>query len=167
MLNTMKKLIIFIFSLIAAILTFAQAQNNWIDYNKTYYKIKVAETGIYTINFETLQKAGFPIESATGNELLLINEGKEVAIFVSNEEKWSEGDYLEFYGKRLDGSFDTQLYEKPEHQMHQYFSMFTDTAIYYLTIGLAEKRINYFESNLKKCLKRKLILCMKACMPNQ
>jgi|GEM_PF-2193831 len=145
----MKKLLLLILPIIITVGVFAQNTNTWVDYNKTYYKIKVAETGMYTLSYETLTTAGFPIKSITGNELLLINEGKEIPIFVSNENKWTESDYLEFFGKKLDGRFDTQLYEKPEHQIHSRFSMFADTAVYYLTTGIAEQRITYFESNFE------------------
>ena len=145
----MKKLLILIIPIFAIFNSSAQTQNDWVAYNKTYYKIKVAETGSYTLDYKTLKEQGFPIDSINGNEILLINEGKEIPIYVSNKEAWAEGDYLEFYGKKLDGSFDTQLYEKPEHQLQTRFSMFTDTAVYFLTTGLAEKRINYFESNFE------------------
>jgi len=125
----------------------AQIQNDWVDYNKTYYKIKVAEDGVYKLNFQTLEKAGFPIDSIEGKQLLLINEGKEVPVYVTSFGQWTEDDYLEFFGEKLDGTFDTQLYENPEHQLHAHSSMFTDTAAYYLTIGLLEERIRLFESN--------------------
>lgn len=124
-------------------------QNEWVDYTKTYYKIKVAENGVYKLSFQTLEKGGFPIGSTKGNQLLLINEGKEVPVFVSNSEQWTNNDYLEFYGEQLDGTFDTQLYEEPEHQLHTYLSMFTDTAAYYLTIGLPEERIKLVENNFE------------------
>ena len=36
----------------------AQYNNEWIDYNKTYYKFKVGQTGLYRIPYDVLQAAG-------------------------------------------------------------------------------------------------------------
>ena len=36
--------------------------NEWIDFNQTYYKLSVAETGIYRLTFDNLIDAGFPVD---------------------------------------------------------------------------------------------------------
>ncbi len=47
----MKRFLLFTIILLSLAMTsFAQVYNNeWIDYNKTYYKFKVAATGLYRI----------------------------------------------------------------------------------------------------------------------
>ena len=43
-------------------LSFAQPfGNEWIDFNKEYYKISVAEDGIFKITYQDLIDVGFPI----------------------------------------------------------------------------------------------------------
>ena len=44
--------------------------NEWIfDYNKTFYKIKVAKTGLCRIPYTTLQSAG--LANAQGNDFVI------------------------------------------------------------------------------------------------
>lgn len=123
--------------------------NEWIDYEKTYYKIKVAENSICQIDFETLKTNNVPVEIIDGNQLCIFSEGKEIPIYVSNSGKWEEGDYLQFYGERLDGQFDQRLYENPDHQLHTYWSQFTDTAVYFLTVKDSSPKIIEVNNDLE------------------
>lgn len=111
--------------------TYGQTVNNWIDYNKTYYKIKVGKDGLYRITQPTLQAAGL---NAIGNDLKLWNKGKEVPLYVTQNGEFTASDYIEFYGKKNDGEFDTQLYKQANHQPHVQHSLFSDTATYFLEI---------------------------------
>lgn len=126
------KLLICFFNFTLFFLSFSvstYAQNEWIDYEQIYYKIKVAEDKVYRIPYETLQTVGLPSD-ATGFHLYRM--GEEVPIYTSSQ-TLETGDFIEFYGQKNDGSFDTQLYEVPAHQPHPYFSLFTDTIAYFLT----------------------------------
>ena len=42
---------------------FAQYGNEWIDYNKSYYRIPIAENGIYRLSYQTLVDAGIPVNA--------------------------------------------------------------------------------------------------------
>jgi len=117
------------------------ATNQWIDFNKTYYKIKVVEDGIYRVDYQTLIDQGFSTDFTDAKRLSIINEGNEVPIYISDSENWSEGTYLEFYGKKLDGKFDQRLFENVEDQLHPYWSQFTDTAVYFLSYTEPGKKI--------------------------
>jgi hypothetical protein len=53
----MKKVFTLLF-LVMCLLAKAQYNNEWIDYNKTYYKFKVGATGLYRIPQSVLQSNG-------------------------------------------------------------------------------------------------------------
>lgn len=117
----------------------AQAQqvygNEWIDYSKTYHKLQVVETGLYKLDYAYLQQLG--LESVNPQHLQLFRRGKEVPIYVAGEAdgRLDPQDYMEFYGERNDGALDEELYKNPAHQVHQLYSMYTDTAAYFLTVN--------------------------------
>ena len=112
--------------------------NEWIDFNKEYYAIKVAEDGIYRITYEQLQTAGFPVTSVEPRRLQMYYRGVEMAISVNSQSLilFQPGDYLEFYGQRNDGTLDKELYLEPGLQPHNYYSLYTDTSTYFLTYHL-------------------------------
>ncbi|PTX18777.1 interleukin-like EMT inducer protein [Pontibacter mucosus] len=111
--------------------------NEWIDYSKTYHKLQVVETGLYKLDYAYLQQLG--LESVNPQHLQLFRRGKEVPIYVAGEAdgRLDPQDYMEFYGERNDGALDEELYKNPAHQVHQLYSMYTDTAAYFLTVNPA------------------------------
>ncbi len=66
----MKRFLLFTIILLSLAMTsFAQVYNNeWIDYNKTYYKFKVAATGLYRIAQPSLAALGIAHPSAKPKE---------------------------------------------------------------------------------------------------
>ncbi len=130
--SVINKLFLLIFFSVLATLSHAQTHhNNWINYDQTYFKFKVHEDGVHRINFETLQSAG--LETVQGSQFKLFYKGQEVPIYVSNAGQLATTDYLEFFGEKNDGEFDTQLYQNSDWQPTDQFSLFTDTSRYYLT----------------------------------
>lgn len=114
---------------------FLQAQtttynNEWIDYSKPHFKVKVVNQSLYRIPYSVLEANGLPL---VGSQLKMVCMGQEVPLYVSNEGTLTETDYVEFYGAPNDGSFDTRLYSNPQWQLNPFQSLFTDTAVYYLT----------------------------------
>lgn len=128
----MKSLTLFLFCSLFSLGLLAQGTyyNEWIDYDRTYYKIKVDKDGLYRINQNTLVNAGLPTE---GIGYQLHYQGQEIPIYVSTDGPMGSNDYIEFYGKRNDGSFDTQLYQRSEWQPIPSRSLFSDEATYYLS----------------------------------
>ncbi len=120
--------------------------NEWINYGQRYYKIPVHEEGIYRVDFYTLQSAGIPIGTFDPRSFQIFAKGKEQPIYVKNENTglFQPGDYIEFYGKGNDGWFDQYLYSDIEDHPNDNYSLFTDTAVYYLTWNnlLNNKRFN-------------------------
>jgi len=62
--------------------TQAQVYNNeWIDYNKTYYKFKVGATGLYRISQSVLSGAG--LGSVPAEQFQLWRNGQQIPIYTS------------------------------------------------------------------------------------
>ncbi|QNF34866.1 hypothetical protein HUW51_19850 [Adhaeribacter swui] len=109
--------------------------NEWINFSQTYYKINVSKTGIYRLDHTYLNNAG--LGGVNPQNLQLWRRGQEVAVHVAGEAdgKINPGDYLEFYGERNDGRLDREVYKNPQHHSNPYFSLYTDTAAYFLTVA--------------------------------
>jgi hypothetical protein len=142
----MKKFyfIIFLASLPFLTVTGQNYCNEWINFstnqpysNQQYFRVSVWRDGIYRITYNDLQAASFPMPF-NPKQLQLFYMGQEQFIHVEGEADGSFdlNDYIEFYGKRNDGSFDTRLYKNPDHQLNKSFSLFTDTSSYYLTVNI-------------------------------
>lgn len=107
--------------------------NEWIDYNKTYYKIKVAEDGLYKIDYKTLADAGFFSEGNYAQGIAVINYGKQISLYLSNQGNLTESDYILFYGTKNRNQLDTFLYEGRNNELlNPDISLFSDTNIYYI-----------------------------------
>jgi len=125
--------------------------NDWINANQTYYKIKVTQKGIYRLNYTTLNQQIPTLSSINPKNFQLFKNGKEVAIYVQGEDDntFDSGDFIEFYGEPNDGTLDKELYVSEAVQPHNYYSLFTDTASYFLTFTSATlgKRIQNFKAS--------------------
>lgn len=127
--------------------------NEWIDYNKTYYKFKVmgfgsdnvgspTRNGMVRIPFSTLTSTGLAATAAENFQLW--RDGEEVPIYVSKPSGLLGGtDYIEFFGEINNGKLDKELYRNPDYQLNDKWSLQTDTAAYFLTVntGSANKRL--------------------------
>ncbi len=108
--------------------------NEWIDYNREHYKIKVAQDGYYRIPYSALQQSIPNIGSLNPKNLVMFHHGEEVPIYISTTgDTFTTSDYIEFYGKKNVGDLDTMLYRSGNQQPHPYYSLFTDTSVYFLT----------------------------------
>jgi len=141
-----KNLSLFFCFLISTSITVAQSFNNdWIDYNKTYYKFKVGpfgydndgapiEKGVVRINGTALAAAG--LANVTAEQFQLWKDGKEVPIFISKSSgTLSSSDYIEFWGEIANGNTDTQLYNDSSFQLSTHWSLESDSAAYFLTVN--------------------------------
>ena len=150
--------ILLLFSLLTYQLTYAQnLGNEWINYNQQYFKLKITQKGIYHLSFTDLKMAGFPI-NINPEKIQLFRLGQEQAIFIKGQEnkKLDETDFLEFYAEGNDGKLDSLLYIPTQSQPHQYYSLFSDTASYFLTYHIDNqlgKRIKNFQKTNTQNLK--------------
>ena len=109
--------------------------NEWINHSQPYFRIPIAERAVYRLTTSDLAKAGIPVTSVDPTTLQLFRRGIEQAILVTGEsdKKLDVADYLEFVGDSNDGLQDTLLYRPMNAQPHPYYSMYSDTAAYFLT----------------------------------
>lgn len=108
--------------------------NEWIDYEQTYLRIPVAETGIYKITAAELARAGISVDSISASRLQMFAQGSEIPIEVVSESSGRLGrdGYILFSGKKNDGYPDTVLYTKPDAMPHPYYNLYSDTTAYFL-----------------------------------
>ena len=123
--------------------------NEWIRSGQSYYKLKITREGIYRVDSLYLRNAGIPQSWVTNTiKLQLFHNGVEQYIYIRDGNQdgiLNQNDFIEFYADRNDGSFDSQLYidlngnPDPNLQPNPHYSLFNDTAIYFLTLttGLA------------------------------
>ena len=132
----MKKFLLPLFIFISL---FAQSQaynNEWINYNQTYYKFKVGATGLYRINQPTL--AGLGIGNTPAEQFQLWRNGQQIPLYTSVQTGAMGGtDYIEFWGEQNDGKPDNSLYRISDGQLNNKWSLETDTAAFFLTINTA------------------------------
>jgi len=140
-LKPLKLNIIWLLLLTVVMRANADFGNEWIEYNLSYYKIKVTKAGLHRVGHGTLSNLPFAsFNGAQISRINLFNKGKVVPVYVydSNGNGLFDNDseFIEFYGKPNDGTFDSNLYADPQRQHpNPYVSMFNDTAIYFLTVN--------------------------------
>jgi len=108
--------------------------SEWIDSDREYFKLNVAEEGVYRIDYTVLVSAGFPIESLRGDQIELYNMGRPILVRTSTPSTFSSDDFIEFYGIANDGELDAEMYEYPEgQQLNPFKSLYDQKRAYYLT----------------------------------
>ena len=126
--------------------SFGQHTNDWIDYTKPYFKIKITAKGIYRINASTLTAVGLNFIDSENYQLF--RNGVQVPIYINKT--GSNVNYIEFYGFGNDGILDSMVFSNPNHQIQDKMSLFSSEAIYYLTFNNSGSnlRINDIANNL-------------------
>ncbi|MDR2963902.1 MAG: C25 family cysteine peptidase [Bacteroidales bacterium] len=145
----MKKIAAYIISLFLSCALFAQSGNNgWIQYNQSYVKIPIANQGVYKITGANLRSllGVAPSTKFSLPYIQLIHAGKQVPLYLSNNTGiFADGDYIEFYAPGGNtGWLDTAVsYTKP---LNDAYSLYNDTAAYFLTFPSAEPCLQYNRS---------------------
>jgi hypothetical protein len=132
----MKRILLFLFMLgaLSANAQIPPFNNEWIDYNKTYYKFKVGATGVYRITQPTLASLG--IGNTPAQHFQLWRNGQEVPVYTSAQTgPMNAGDFIEFWGEMNDGKPDNVMYREADFQLNDKYSLQTDTAAFFLTIN--------------------------------
>ena len=145
----MKRIFTLIFILTTLAGSAQEYYNEWIeDYSKTYYKFKIASTGLFRISKASLDSAGIgnnPVE-----QFKLFHNGKEVPLYTSASTGiLPAGGFIEFWGERNDGQPDRALYRSAAYQHSTKWSLQTDTSMYFLTTSTGPNlRINNVANNV-------------------
>ena len=141
--NLMSRLLclLFVFCGFCGLAQSARFGNEWIVPAQTYYKISVVAPGRYRITHADLTRVGIAPGSLIPNGLQLFRRGQELPVTVSvgSDGRFTETDFIEFDGQRNDGATDSSLYRSPARQPHPHYSLFSDTAAYFLTWRLDGK----------------------------
>ncbi|MBS1749091.1 MAG: hypothetical protein JST63_04260 [Bacteroidetes bacterium] len=114
----------------------AQYNNEWIDYNKTYYKFPVIKNTLHRISKTSLQNIG--LENVPAEQFQLWRNGVQVPIYTSvTSGVLGASDFIEFWGEMNDGKPDKNLYPNINDQLNEKWSLETDTSSYFLTVNPA------------------------------
>jgi len=115
----------------------SQTGNEWIEWNQQYWKMPIAEDGLYRISYETLQESGFPVSGSNPQLIQLFSREKQLRVNVAGESDGSfdPGDYIEFYGLKNSGWLDSLTYSSSNAISNPYFSLFNDTSMVFITLG--------------------------------
>jgi len=113
--------------------------NEWIDYSQQYFNFPIYQTGIHRINYTDLNTSlsnnGILISTINTDNFQIF--GRENQVFISvidgGDNTLDPGDYIEFYAEGNDGQLDGILYDSPQSQPDQYYSLVNDTLQYYFT----------------------------------
>ena len=109
--------------------------NEWLNVTQTYFRLAVAQDGIYQISYQTLKNAGLPMDTLRGSQFQVFHRGQQIGIYRSTMGLFSAQDYLEFYGQKRTGAADSLLYESANAMPHPHHSLFSDTTYYFLTFS--------------------------------
>jgi len=143
----MKRILLLICFAILGLVSEGQTYNNeWIDYNKTYYKFKVGATGLYRISQASLATIG--LGNTASEQFQLWRNGQQVPLFTSVATgPLSTNGFIEFWGERNDGKPDKELYKDPSYQLIDKYSFQTDTAAFFLTVNTAGSNLRLESAN--------------------
>ncbi|ULQ54791.1 C25 family cysteine peptidase [Flavihumibacter fluvii] len=129
--------------------TAQQFNNEWINYNYTYYKFKVGKDSLYQIPKSTLDQAG--LGSTPVEQFRLYRNGQEVPLYTSVASGvLPAGGFIEFLGKANDGEPDRPLYRLAKEQHVTKYNLHSDTAVYFLTVepALPNKRYTTIDNDI-------------------
>lgn len=142
----MKKILFTVTLLLLAFAGFSQLNNSWINYNKTYYKFKITRDTLCRIYQPALATIG--LGSTNAQDFQLWRNGKEVRLYTSAATgPLAPTDYIEFWGEMNDGKPDKTLYRDTTFQLDDKYSLFSDTATYYLTVNTTSANLRYVQTN--------------------
>jgi len=108
--------------------------NEWIQYDQTYYKIRVGDDGVYRIAQQAMVDAGLPVGAVSADQFRLYRYGQQVPVFVSASGVPGPNDFIEFFGEKNRETVDRHLFADPDGEnVNPDYSLFNDTTAYYLT----------------------------------
>ena len=110
--------------------------NEWIDYDKAYIKIKIAENGVYKITGAELEAAGMETSQKEAIYLQMMHNGNEIPIYTSVSGLISADSYIEFYGEKNTIALDSFMYKNwNQDLLNPKYSLISDTSVYFLTFA--------------------------------
>ena len=115
--------------------------NEWLVAGRQYLRIAVTEDGLYRIDAAALASAGMAMGGGNEGRYQLHHFGREEPLEITDAG-------INFYGRRARGEFDAYLFENPlAEQLNPRYGMYTDTAVYYLSVAEAGSQVQRFTEN--------------------
>jgi hypothetical protein len=127
--------------------------HEWIKPGQSYFRIPVTENGFYKIEGRDFLQAKIPIDSIPHRSFQIFRRGRELAceVIAQNDDYLGSEGSIAFYAEKNDGVLDARLYVQPSSLPHPFYSLYSDTASFFLTwridggqgarIGIAENPI--------------------------
>ena len=131
----MKTYIVLFFAFVSFGLKAQHYGNEWINYAQNYYSFKVAQDGIYKIDYNTLINSGIPLSFVSSDNFQLFAFEKEQPIYIEDggDNSIDNGDYILLYAQKNNTWLDSLLYENPDDIANKYVPHYSDTITYFLT----------------------------------
>lgn len=131
--------------MLAALSVAAQSYNNeWIRFNQTYYKFKVAKEGLMRIPKTVLDAVS--LGNTQVQDFELWRNGVKIPFYASVASgTLPTNGYLEFWAQANDGKPDNALYREPAFQHSNKYSLISDTAVYFLSVNTDQSGIRYVD----------------------
>lgn len=119
--------------------------NEWIDYTQSYYKFKIAKTGVYKLDYSALTAAGIDFTNITPDRFQVFGKQQQIPIYIvdGNDNSFDSGDYILFYAQKNDGWLDSLLYQNPLGIGNPGYSLYNDTINYYFSWNLNGGNLRY------------------------
>lgn len=118
--------------------------NEWIKAGQPYIKIKISEKGVYKITHSQLQALGFLNNNPNPSKFQIFYLGEEIPLHVEgeNDNSFDSSDYIEFFAAPNNAKVDEVLY-KNQDQPNKEVSLFSDEAVFFLTISITSNGKRY------------------------
>jgi hypothetical protein len=111
--------------------------NEWIDYDKIYWKFPVGSDGFYVFSASNLLQSGIDWSSQDPHQVQVWGKGESQNIhFIGDEDNILENDeYFYGYFTSHHGEMEGEAYATSAWSPDPTYSLFNDTLWYYLTTG--------------------------------
>ncbi len=116
-----------------------QYGNEWIVKGQRYFKFYIPVDGIYSLTKAELETAGIPVGDIQTSQFQIFKNGQEISLLTSTESPLGSSDYILFYATHNRAELDASLFKSNTPLFNKEYSMFTDTAAYYLTWSAVNK----------------------------
>ena len=131
-------IVLFVLVAVSGFSQTANFNNGWINYSQKYYKIKVANDGLYKLDSTSLANAGIPLSSFSAQNIQLFQKGKEIYPYITGEADsvLNAHDYILFYAEKNSGKDDSllfSLYPSAPFITNPYYSVINDTSAVFFT----------------------------------
>ena len=146
----MKKIVylVFIIFLLNNWVSYSQVYGNeWINYNQKYFKFNIINSGVYKLDYTTLNASGIPLTTFQSDNIQIFGREKEVPLYIKDggDSSIDPGDYILFYAEKNDGWLDSTLYKDPNWIGNPSYSLFNDTIQYFFTWNNSTSNLRFKE----------------------